>query len=120
MGQCYDVELKLKIKDIDSLKDNINKYIDDNQGKGIRFTLDGLDRTKLSDLVRIFLTKRGMTIVNKFEYISSFDASYGWESVLDNFFRIMVPNLNDGSYMIVDIDLGHWKDYVEKGEFKDE
>jgi hypothetical protein len=49
-------------------------------------------------------------------YTSAFDASYSWESVLDEWFLGIGSDLADGSYILVNGDAETWKDSVVNGK----
>ena len=116
MGACYDVELKLNVKDEDLLKKLMNKYIDENNGFVV-FNLEERDRNNLVDLVKIFITDRCFS-VNGDVYESSFEASYGWESVMTESFEEYAEALEDGSYIIIWPDNDYDKIIVKNGKAK--
>ena len=48
------------------------------------------------------------------KYSSQFDASYGWERVLSDFFEAVRETLNVGSYITVYPDYGSWTERVRE------
>lgn len=48
------------------------------------------------------------------KYSSQFDASYGWERVLSDFFEAVRETLNVGSYITVYPDYGSWTEIVRE------
>ena len=113
MGACYDVELKLKPKDENQLKQMMNEFI--NESEHIIFDLENKDRNNLEDLVKIFITDRGFYFDGKV-YSTSFDACYGWEAVMTDSFEYYSKALKDGSYIKIWPDNGCEKLTVRNGE----
>lgn len=116
MGQTYDVYLKLNIDSEDGIKKVLQKYIDDNQAHKAIFDVIDRDLNNFDDLIQVFITNRGYEKKGEYEYQSGFDASYGWESILYEFFEIMTPYLKDGSYILVYPDSGHTKIVAKNGK----
>ena len=107
MGQCYYVELKLNVENerkfIQLFKDymeNAERTVFNNTWKP-----DSVD-----NIIKIMLAADQ----NDFQrhddgvYTSGFHGSYGWETVLDEFFTVIKPTLLKGSYITVYPDEGHW------------
>ena len=108
MGQCYSVTMELDYKDSRKVVDALNAYIDETDGRGVRYDLSH-DRTKLPELMKVFLTDRDYTCDEEGKSFSSaFDASYGWDDVLRDMFESLAPVLDDGSYMEVWPDSGNY------------
>ena len=123
MGSCYYVKLKVKLKDkekaIKALQDKISRADKEHINYGFDSCLKNknYDLNVFDDLIRVFLaehqndftieqTKRGFT-----KYISGFNASYGWESVMIEMFEEIAPYLEDRSKLYIDCDDG-WDEFV--------
>ena len=114
MGQSYDVEFDLKVKDRDGLIQAINEYIDSTK-EYVIWHLDGLDRTNLTDLMKALITDRGFFAEGDY-FSSGFDASYGWETVMMDGFEYMAPYLMDGSTLDIWPDYGKDSGRVKNGK----
>lgn len=121
MGQCYDISLRLRIKDEEGAKKALqtkatagSKTLDDFRGMGHDMdTVDGL--------LRHFYTgwDRGMTwdLTTDPDLLSAgFDASYGWESVMMEAFEAMAPYLEDGSEIYIYPDSDYDQGVVRDGK----
>lgn len=115
MGQCYDVTFDLKVKDRQGLIKAVNDWIDESNGKYIDWSLDGLDRTKLEELMIAVITDRNFFSDGDL-YESSFSACYGWEGVMIETFKVMAPYLEDGSTCTIWPDSGVDRGIVKYGE----
>lgn len=114
MGQTYDVEFDLKVKDRQAVIEAINGYIDETDGTSIRWSLDRGDRSTLEGLMKILITDRSFFSDGDF-FSSAFDASYGWEWVMQEAFEIMAPHLFDGASCTIWPDHGVDRGHVENG-----
>lgn len=94
----------------------MNQYIDEHEGVDVRFSLDGINRTKIDDLMKVFITDRGFLSDGKGNYSSDFDACYGWDRVMYEMFEFIAPYLEDGSKFCVYPDSGHWLLVVKNGK----
>jgi hypothetical protein len=118
MGSCYYVKLKVKLKDeeraIKALQDKISRGEKEHINYGFNRCLKNknYDLNIFDDLIRVFLaehqndftivkTKKGFT-----KYISGFNASYGWESVMLEMFEEISPYLENKSKLYIDCDDG--------------
>ena len=114
MSACYDVTLCVKVKDEKKAFKAFDSYIKDiEQTHEVNFKMDsffgdGKRPETLDDIIRLFLAGWKCTQFTKKKvkdgfvaYENSFNASYGWESVMINFFRAFTPHLEDESYMII-------------------
>ena len=100
MGQGYSVRMKLRPKDESALAQLMSRYISDNDGKGMRFPEEAHKAVTLEDHVKVMITDRGYAHEGDV-YESTFDASYGWESVMTDMFQSVAPMLEDGSELLV-------------------
>ena len=116
MGQCYTVKAKFYFKDDDptSFCNAIKAYVHAMDGDRANF-----GSYKESD----FDTPFGCFSVicpNAYDYgeyyCADFDASYGWEIVLEQAFRTGLKECDDGSHVDVYPDNGMWSLNVEDGE----
>ena len=124
MGACYSVTFKLNVKDEKEIVRALNEKIknDEENGRAVygiekygnkTDTLDGLMGVILAEHQGGVGIKKGRKYVY---YSNSFDASYGWESLIYEWFEEMVPFLEDGSVVNVYPDEGHWKCTVKGGK----
>lgn len=114
MGQCYSIELSLKLKDRTKAISSLNAKIARAGMEHCRYNLEGKDTDSLDDLLRVFLTD-----TMKFDgetYYSDFDASYGWESVLMDMFECLSDCLEDGSSIKIYPDSGCDHGVIENGK----
>ena len=127
MGACYDVNLKVKLKNEKGAIQALNEHIKND--KRANYSLDkyaeqGVTTETFDDLMRIFLAgwkgqeveitegKDGFTT-----YKNNFDASYGWESVMIEMFETLTPYLEDGSEFLIYPDSSYDKLIVKNGKF---
>lgn len=104
MGQCYDVKLKLIYKkDEEHIVFKLNEYINERK---LKFKDTDGNKNNLSDLIKFFIGD--YFVDDDGEYESGFDASYSWEIVLQEMFEAIATELNDGSYIEIYPDSGHY------------
>lgn len=111
MSACYDVTLKVKILDEQGAINALRNHIDNDERTNYsldEYEKDGITTETFDDLTRIFLAgwkgqeveiskcNNGFTI-----YENSFNASYGWESVMMEMFETLTPFLEDDSKLII-------------------
>ena len=132
MGTCYVVDGKLKFKK-DSVKEGLGilkEHFFRKPGVDFGFNSYGnyknLEEVKtIEDAIKItFVDHQGMLTIkhpNELDYNfnSGFDASYGWEEVIYDFFKYLSPCLEDGSQMWVWPDSGCTKLIIEDGKWKE-
>lgn len=120
MGACYSVTVKVSLTNLKDAEERLQKKIlqDTKTDYNIeKYAADRIGIDKFDDLMRIFLAgrKKSSFMINHKNgwtyYINDFDASYGWESVLMDMFRVLVPDLMDGSEILIypDEDYDHLK-----------
>ena len=110
MGACYSVDIKLKYKDKKKVINALNQYIENNK-KRVMFHLFNIDRTDLSALMKVILTDQIEDINetdNEFKAISDFEASYGWEIVINEMFNALSSTIENGSYIYIEPDNEHY------------
>lgn len=102
MGQCYSVELKLKYKDKQKAFESLLNYLIES-----KFSYFNRDDIKEMDDAIEFLLTNNVANTDDGVYYSAFDASYGWESVMQEGFESMIPYLKYGSKIVIYPDEGH-------------
>lgn len=105
MGQVYYVDAKFDIKDeVQFVREGRKIFERPNVAP-----IDEKEKDAAEHLIETLLVKnQGCFTKDGSNYKSEFDASYGWEGVLDDFFRAVKGALNKGSYITVYPDHGHW------------
>lgn len=127
MGACYSVEFLYKFKNEEKAKKILQDFV---KNTNANFHLDtfkaeGVDVTSAKGLIQIILAGYKRTPYKDVEEIggfrlatNDFDASYGWETLLMDFFEALAPCLEDGSRIYIEPD-DDWSEYViENGEVK--
>lgn len=124
MGACYSVKVEMKIRDevgvVKALNEHIFKDTRTNYSlekyaqRGITpDTLDGLMKIMLAGLQHDVCVSRDEEAVS---YSNEFNASYGWERVMMEWFEVMTPFLRDGSSMLIYPDSDYDKLVVMDGK----
>ncbi len=106
MGQTYYVELKLRYKDENDVIQAAKEYIESTNADYVKnYGYDSID----SVVKTILAAHQNMfEKIDEGQYCSSFDASYGWEDLLSEFYDSIRPYLKRGSKITVWPDSGHW------------
>jgi hypothetical protein len=109
MGACYSVTMKVNVVDEKGAINALNHHIA--QDARTHYALKkyaniGIGTTTFDDLMRILLAEiqHPVAIFQKgdfYIYENDFDASYGWEYVMMEWFGVMTPFLADGSELLV-------------------
>lgn len=109
MGACYSVTMKVNVVDEKGAVNALNHHIA--QDARAHYALEkyaniGVNTTTFDDLMRILLAEiqYPVSITQNGEftvYDNDFDASYGWEIVMMEWFKVMAPFLADGSELII-------------------
>lgn len=131
MGACYDIKLKIKVKDEASVIKVLQERIKRNtEYRGVNYSLEkfaeeGVGTETLEDLLKIFLAGFNS---NSYDYKKKkkgtihirnrFNASYGWESEMMGMFADIVPFLKDGSKFYICPDNCYDLMIVENGKYK--
>ena len=111
MGQSYYVKAKFNIKNEKEFISKGRKVFEDPNVCPI----EEKEKDTAEHLIETLLVKKqGMYEKDGNKYSSQFDASYGWERVLSNFFEAVRETLNVGSYITVYPDYGSWTERVTK------
>ena len=124
MGACYSVDLKVNFIDEEGAVKALNEHmvkdtradysLEEYANIGVTpDTFDGLMKILLAE------TQRKVDIYDngKFKvYENDFDASYGWESVMMEWFEALAPFLANGSQMIIYPDSDYDKLVIKNGK----
>ena len=96
MGMCYYVTAHLEPKDESAaekvLKEVLKKSLE----------AEGKSLDKYRDLVEFLLAENSE--IDGYDYEAEFNASYGWDAVLERAYKALRPYLTDDSYMEVSAD----------------
>lgn len=124
MGACYSVTLKVNLIDEKGAINALNHHIA--QDARTHYALEkyasiGVGTTTFDDLMRILLAELQcpVSIFQKSEfrvYENDFNASYGWESVMMEWFEVMTPFLADGSELFIFPDEDYDKLVIQNGK----
>lgn len=125
MGACYSVNLKVNILDEDGIVKALNKHIIDDVRTNYsldKYAAQGITTETFDDLMRILLANnQGEVSIDKEDkftiYDSCFNASYGWEGIMMDWFEIMAPFLADDSQMLIFPDTDYDKLVVKNGKY---
>lgn len=124
MGACYSVNIKLNLTDEDGAIKALNHHIasDSRTHYGLERCAEiGVTTTTFDDLMRILLAetqqKVSISKEGKFTiYDNGFNASYGWEGVMMDWFNVLAPYLADGSQMLIYPDEDYDKLVIKNGK----
>lgn len=114
MGQCYDVNLRVRFKDENGAKNALSAKIKRADVEHVTYNTQGL-RTKgfnfdnIWDLMSVFFCGWGEKLTesaDKAWLYSGFNASYGWERVMMEAFDTIAPYLEDNSEIKIYPDSG--------------
>lgn len=113
MGMVYDVYFTLNFKEgkIKEAEAAARKFIFDKEATGrTSFSLDdykkkGIVSDCMDNIMKIVITDRDFHKEGN-EYSSHFEASYGWEGVMQDFFQVIAPFLEDESQCVIYPDSG--------------
>ena len=109
MGQTYYVNAKFDIK-------NEMEFVKEGRKIFERPYVRAIEENKkdtAEHLIETLLAKnQNGYIKDGNNYRSEFDASYGWEGLMEDFFNAVKATLNKGSYITVYPDSGHWTEEV--------
>lgn len=123
MGQCYDVNLRVRFKDEKGAKNALFAKIGRAKEERVLYDMQGLrmkgfDFDKIWDLMSVFFCGWGQRLketANKDWLYSGFDASYGWEQVMMDAFDEIAPYLEEGSEIKIYPDCGCDRGVVNNG-----
>lgn len=122
MSACYSVNVELRIKEgcegkvIETLQNKIKRAKEEMVDYGIK----EIPNT-LKELLGIFFVEKGVYYSYKqvgtwYWVDSSFNASYGWETVMINMFEEIAPYLEDKSELYIDIENDYDKIIIKNGK----
>ena len=106
MGQVYSVELILKYKDEKAVIQAAKDFIESSNADFVKnYGYDSVDSVAKTVLVahQNMFTKEDEGV-----YESDFNATYGWEGLLSEFYDALKPFLKRGSKITVCPDSGSW------------
>ena len=114
MGQCYDVNLRVRFKDENGAKEALKAKLGRANKEKVFYGEVGLkalgfDFDKIWDLMSVFFCGWGQRLkeaADKSWLYSCFDASYGWERVMMDAFDEIAPYLEDDSEIKIYPDCG--------------
>ena len=124
MGACYSVNVKVNLIDEIGAINALNKHI--KKDKGVNYSLDryaeiGATTDTFDGLMKILLAEvqSKVSIVKKRKYAyydNCFCASYGWEYIMIDWFKVIAPYLADGSQMLIYPDEDYDKLVIKNGK----
>ena len=124
MGACYSVNIKVCVVDEAGAVKALNNHM--KKSKNANYLLEkyaeiGVTPDTFDGLMKILLaeTQQKVTIVKKRKYTTydnCFGASYGWEYVMIEWFKVMAPYLADGSQMMIYPDEDYDKLVIRNGK----
>ena len=124
MGACYSVSLKVNLIDEEGAIKALNEHIAKDTGADYSLeeyanigatpdTFDGLMKILLAEAQReVTIYQHGRFKI----YDNDFDASYGWERVMMEWFNILAPFLEDKSVLLIYPDSGYDKLVIKNGK----
>mgnify|MGYP007115364350 CR=1 FL=1 len=126
MGAVYSVVLVLAFDDRDAVTEKLKECLQMLiKGEHARFSIDEnkIEHMSLIETVNAFLPDVQenekyqvlMNDANHFTCTSGFDASYGWETILETMFTYLAPVLRDGSVISVEPDNESWTMVIKDG-----
>ena len=124
MGACYSVSLKVNLIDEEGAIKALNEHIA--KDTGVDYVLEeyaniGARPDTFDGLMKILLAEaqRKVTIYQhgRFKiYDNDFDASYGWERVMMEWFNVLAPFLADKSVLLIYPDSDYDKLIIKNGK----
>ena len=124
MGQCYDVNLKVRFKDERKVRQTLFEKVSRAEREHVLYDMQGLRMRGFNfentwDLMSVFFCGWGDKLketADKEWLYSCFDASYGWEGVMMDAFTLIAPFLEEGSEIKIYPDSGCDHGLVEGGK----
>lgn len=124
MGACYSVSVKIHLIDHDRSIKALNEHIVNDTSTNYsltRYASIGVKTETFDDLMRILLAEvQRKVFISQEEnftfYENEFNASYGWERVMIEWFEVMAPFLGDGSQMLIYPDEDYDKLIIKNGK----
>ena len=124
MGACYSVNVKVHLVDEAGAIKALNEHIVNDTRTDYsldKYAAQGATTETFDDLMRILLAEiQGDISIEqdgKFTiYDNGFNASYGWERVMIEWFDVLAPFLADGSQMLIYPDEDYDKLVIKNGK----
>lgn len=100
MGACYSVILKVNLTDEEGAIKALNEHIlNDTRAS---YDTEKCKTDTFDGLMNLLLVNATTYEKGNFKYYESdFDASYGWERVMMEWFEVMTPFLKDNSKLLI-------------------
>ena len=128
MGACYSVEIIVNILDEPGAIKALNEHIVNDTGVDYslsEYVSQGITTETFDDLMKILLAEHQRKVfiyriispqgkLSKYENV--FDASYGWERIMMEWFEVLAPFLADGSQMLIYPDEDYDKLVIKNGK----
>jgi len=124
MGACYSVEIKVNVIDMPGAIKALNEHIVNDTSAD--YSLDeyaeqGITTETFDDLMRILLAEHQQKVFIRHQgkfviYDNAFDASYGWERIMMEWFEVLAPFLANGSQMLIYPDEDYDKLVIKNGK----
>ena len=124
MGACYSVCLKVNFIDEEGAVKALNEHMTNDTRANYSLeeyinigatpdSFDGLMKILLAEAQRkVDIYEHGRFKV----YENDFDASYGWEGVMMDWFNVLAPFLKNGSELLIYPDNGYDKLVIKNGK----
>ena len=124
MGACYSVDLKVNVLDMPGAIQALNEHMANDTSADYsleEYAEHGITTETFDDLIRILLAELQRPVIiykkGKFTiYSNDFDASYGWERVMMEWFEVLAPFLANGSQMLIYPDEDYDKLVIKNGK----
>lgn len=108
MGAVYDVNMNIKVNSRKGVIETTKNFINCKKGK-VRFFPYG-DFRSFIGAIKMVITDRNFNVIqldkDAYSIQSGFDASYGWESIMVEWFRNIGKYLDDNSEFSIYPDTG--------------
>ena len=116
MGACYSVILKVNLIDEQGAINALNEHI--LKDTRTSYSIDESTELQTFDgLMDLLLVNVLTSTKGNFKYYESdFDASYGWERVMMEWFDVMAPFLKDNSTLLIYPDNDYDKLVIKNGK----
>ena len=124
MGACYSVTVKVNVLDEPGAIKTLNEHIANDIGTDYsldKYAANGITTETFDGLMRILLAGVQHEVAiyqhGKFTlYDNDFDASYGWERIMMEWFELLAPFLADKSQLLIYPDEDYDKLVIKNGK----
>ena len=124
MGACYSVELKVNVLDVPGAIKALNEHIVNDTSADYslgEYAEQGITTETFDDLIKILFADLQQPVsifeTGKFTtYLNAFDASYGWERIMMEWFKTLTPFIANGSKLLIYPDEGYDKLVIKNGK----